>query len=298
MPTCAAVLSEVDAALVERLSRTLWVQSRADSAADVAAAVSALQSSPRLRCWPAWAAEPLRAALAAAGVALQPPLGAAFEASLVLDVAVMAGRWHWHLYAPQSTPALFSRGGRRPQAVPSRAYHKLDELFGRKILPALADDAWVADLGAAPGGWTLRLSAAAPLGRVFAVDPGRLTLSPLPANVTHLAVRAEQALETVRDALGVHRRLQLVCCDANVHPPAAVRLALSFADLLSGGGALVVSEKRFAAGRVAHEADCVEAEGLLRAAGFAHVTRLHLLANGAAERTLVALRSDDAPLND
>ena len=134
---------------------------------------------------------------------------------------------------------------------------------------------------------------------MFAIDPAELQLHPLPPSITHLRLRAEEAVPLLRAALAESgERLALVLCDANVHPPAAARLALSLAHLLpadeAGGdlpkAALVISEKRFASGRAAHAADCDAAEALLCAAGWGRIERLHLFANGGSERTLVATR--------
>jgi 23S rRNA (cytidine2498-2'-O)-methyltransferase len=96
------------------------------------------------------------------------------------------------LYFPDFDRALISRealfGGQRRMAddprAPSRSYLKAEEAYavlGRE--PAAGET--VADLGAAPGGWSY--SAAKRGARVAAVDNGPLKAGAVDAGITHLA---------------------------------------------------------------------------------------------------------------
>ena len=300
----AACLSALSPEMLARLSRCMWLKERAESVQEVAAA-AALQAPTllRARVWPHWAGADVRAALEEARLALQPLGAGAAAASHVLDIALIGGCWHWHVWSVDEAAAapLLARAGRtHAPSVPCRAFDKLAELIASHphLLPRLDASACCVDIGAAPGGWTKALCDAG-AGRVWAIDPAPLSgLSlPLPSAITHLAMRGEAALAAVAEGLRVAAadgsQLRLICCDANIHPPAAAALALSFAALANDDDetlTLVVSEKRFAAGRAAHAEDCARAEALFVAAGFSRLERLHLFANGSAERTLVARR--------
>jgi 23S rRNA (cytidine2498-2'-O)-methyltransferase len=96
------------------------------------------------------------------------------------------------LYFPDFERVLISReasfGGQRRMAddprAPSRSYLKAEEAYAvLGIEPAPGES--VADLGAAPGGWSF--SAAKRGARVAAVDNGPLKAGAIDANVTHLA---------------------------------------------------------------------------------------------------------------
>ena len=312
----AALAADED--LAGGVTRALWVQARAGSASEAAAAAAACalaaaasEAAPRvqLRVFPPWAYADVRCALSAAGLrcneAGPPP-------ALVLDVAgaAAAHSWRWGVWRADAAPALL--GARcRPSydgQVPCRALHKLDEALRRRLLRLRAGDC-CADVGAAPGGWTLRLShelvrlegtaqtGAAPVeaastrapGHVWAVDPGELTLAPMPLNCTHLRLRGEDAAAPIAAALG-KRRLDWVFCDANTHPPAAAALALALEDLMAADCGVMLTWKRFAAGAVAHEADVHAARAALASRGFREAACEHLFANGEHERTSVWLR--------
>jgi 23S rRNA U2552 (ribose-2'-O)-methylase RlmE/FtsJ len=336
VPAAAAALA-ADADLAGSLTRALWVLKREDGGIAAAAAAAATAAaallaengydeateacaSPhvQLRVFPPWAAPALRDALRAAGVRCSEP---GPPPALVLDASFAFGRWHWHVWRASAAPALLALRGRAAyapptpaaeqpggaSAVPSRALYKLDELLRGGALPLRAG-ALCADVGAAPGGWTARLSdellaleAAqaqasgacvddASAGHVWAIDPGALTLLPLPRNVTHLRLRGEAAAAPLTDALG-GRLLDWVVCDANTHPPSAAALVLSLAPLMAADAGVVVSLKRFAQCRAAHEADVAAARGALASAGFAETRLVHLFANGADERTAVWRRA-------
>ena len=317
----AAAALDADEDLACGVTRALWVSACAGdaSSATAAAAASALaaaapDTSPRvqLRVFPPWAYEDVRAKLAAAGLrcneAGPPP-------ALVVDVAAAAAArvWRWGVWASSAAPALLGARVRTtygPSAVPCRALHKLDEALRRGLLRLRAGDC-CADVGAAPGGWTLRLShelqrleataetgddaaraiARAP-GHIWAVDPGELTLLPMPLNATHLRLRGEDATPHIAAALG-DRRLDWVFCDANTHPPSAAALALALEALMAADCGVMVTWKRFAAGAAAHDADVAAACGVLAARGFREDACEHLFANGEHERTSVWLRGGD-----
>lgn len=199
------------------LSRALWVTQRSDSvlAAAAAAAAALSVSNPpggavvRLRAFPPWTAAPAAEALSAAGVRVlhgddgEP---SAASATHTLDLLLAAGCAHWDLRAADVCSALLSLRGRQPYAGPCRAYLKLDELFHTSSLSAassavspsirvaLRPGDVAIDVGASPGGWTLRLSEALdaaeseahtgppsveallPKGHVYAIDPGASAL--------------------------------------------------------------------------------------------------------------------------
>jgi 23S rRNA U2552 (ribose-2'-O)-methylase RlmE/FtsJ len=326
VPAAAAALA-AQPDLAGSLTRALWVHRRDDSAeaaaAGAAAALAALSTAHadaqasdavQLRIFPPWAAPALREALAAAGVRCDGGAPGGGAPPLVLDAALAAGRWHWHAWRTSAAPPLLALRGRAAYApppagdaaaaVPSRALFKLDEALRAGALPLRAG-ALCADVGAAPGGWSARLSdqllsleaaasdapssdKSAPIepGHVWAIDPAELTLSPLPANVTHLKLRGEAAAAPLSEALR-GRRLDWVCCDANTHPGSAAALVLLLAPLMAADAGVLLSLKRFAQSRAEHEADVAAAAALLAAAGFAQTAALHLFANGANERTAV-----------
>ena len=308
----AASLLLAASALAEQVTLALWTCERCDDCGAVAQAAAAAlpaDASVRLRVWPSWAAQQMAVALAEAGVTL----ASRATATHVLDACLASGRWHWHLWPPEEAPQLLALHGRASYTtvasggdasgtlrVASRAQFKLDELLRSGAL-ALTSGSVCVDVGAAPGGWTLRLSQELfaledgqqpqTPGHVFAVDPAELTLHPLPHNVTHLRMRGEDALPALLAALGSPRRsVAWVLCDANVHAPQAAAMALSMADCATLG--VVLSEKRFAAGRVLHEHDVALSCEMLAAAGFSRQERVHLFSNGNNERTLVARRPE------
>jgi 23S rRNA U2552 (ribose-2'-O)-methylase RlmE/FtsJ len=159
-------------------------------------------------------------------------------------------------------------------------------------------------VGAAPGGWSARLSAelarleaggSTACGHVFAIDPGALTLEPMPPNVTHLQLKAERAVASVQEEL-LHRfgdhplktAVDWVVCDANCTPSLAAQLALPFVSPATAG--VVITMKRFASNTAQHEEDVAECLAAVHARGFVAHTIHHLLSNGRDERTLVATR--------
>ena len=305
----AALAGDVD--LAAGVTRALWVRHQASSAAEAAAAAATAalatmtgEVAVRLRVFPSWAYEEVHAALRAAGLrcneAGPPP-------AHVLDLAgrAAARRWAWALWPAAEAPALLGPPGRVPYdgRVPSRALHKLDEALRRNLLRLHPGDC-CADVGAAPGGWTLRLSAellrleaqsasnanadaGAMAGHVWAVDPGELTLVPMPRNATHLRLRGEDAAPHIAAALGGSRRLSWVLCDANTHPPAAAALVLALEPLMAADCGVMLSYKRFAPGAFAHAEDVEACRTAMRARGFRETACEHLFANGTHERTAV-----------
>ena len=202
----------------------------------------------------------------------------------------------------------------RPTHAPvSRAYFKLLEALSRARVP-LAHDWDIADIGAAPGGWTQVLSRAlasartdpqaesepagsaeCQWGHVHAIDPGALTLAPLPDNVTHLAQKAEEAHEALAGLLGPSRRLRLVCSDANMHPAAVVRLAAGLLPVSASATTQelwwILTMKNFCKGSMEFAEHIASAEAAVRAHGFTEVHVAHLFANCRDEQTLWARRA-------
>ncbi len=135
------------------------------------------------------------------------------------------------------------------EGLRSRAAYKLQELDAKDHL--LRPGMTVADLGAAPGGWSqVAARAVAPGGRVVALD--LLPMAPVPGvEFIQGDFREEAVLRALTDLLG-GARLDLVMSDmapnvsgiAAVDQPAAMylcELALDFArEALKPGGGLVV----------------------------------------------------------
>ena len=91
----------------------------------------------------------------------------------------------------------------------SRAHYKLAQIDQRfKVLQA---DAWVLELGAAPGGWTNYLQDRLPKGQVIAVDPLPVTAHADTVVIEGLAGTPEVD-EAIEECLG-NRQLDLVLSD-------------------------------------------------------------------------------------
>ena len=229
----------------------------------------------------------------------------------IIDAVLATGLWHTHVWQPSDAPGLLHWSGRpafdaeSTRTMASRAWYKLDELLRNRAFCLRAGNICV-DVGAAPGGWSARLSAelvrleaggSTARGHVLAIDPGALTLEPMPPNVTHLQLTAERAVAAVQEALS--RRfgeqpkatVDWVVCDANCTPSLASQLALPFASPATVG--IVITMKRFASNTAQHEADVAECRAAVHDAGFVAHAVHHLLSNGRDERTLVATRVEE-----
>jgi len=178
-----------------------------------------------------------------------------------------------------------------------RAYFKLHEALLRSGVPIRGD--WnCVDIGAAPGGWvqvlSSRLAAADdnPSGIVWGIDPAELTLDPLPKNVRHLPVLAEDAVDTVREGLKqtTSGELRLVVCDANMHPGACMRIVLSFATQFASKQEswIVMSTKNFCKRRNDWLAEIQAAKQQCLDAAYDDVFVMHLFSNCFEEKTLFA----------
>lgn len=123
----------------------------------------------------------------------------------------------------------------------------------------------------------------------------------MPSNATHIRLKltegedceARAQLSAGLAARGGGRKLDVLCCDANIHPRQVARVVRALAPLCARGGALVVSMKNFCATRSlmvfmreveAAVSELVACGSLER--GSAEL--VHLLANGVQERCLLA----------
>lgn len=175
-----------------------------------------------------------------------------------------------------------------------RAYFKLHEALLRAGVP-VKDDWNCADIGAAPGGWTRTLGERVTSGVVWAIDPAELVLDPMPVNVKHLQVLAEDAVQTVREGLRATKtgELNLIVCDANMHPEACARIALEFAAKFAsskGESWLILSTKNFCKGTLKWLKAIDATMEMVRDAGYDEVFVRHLFSNCAEEKTLFARR--------
>ena len=291
------------------VTRALWVSRiSSDSSAAADACRKCLPDGghvARLRVWPPWAADDMQQAMVGGGGTLLSANSG--DCTHIIDAVLATERWHTHVWQPSDAPGLLHWSGRpafdaeSTRTMASRAWYKVDELLRNRAFCLQAGDVCV-DVGAAPGGWSARLSAelvrleaggSTACGHVLAIDPGALTLEPMPPNVTHLQLTAERAVVAVQEAL-LHRFGELskavdwVVCDANCTPSLAAQLALPFASPATVG--VVITMKRFASTAAQHEADVAECLAAVHAAGFVAHAVHHLLSNGRDERTLVATR--------
>ena len=181
------------------------------------------------------------------------------------------------------------------QSSSCRAYFKLHEALLRAGVPI--EEHWnCVDIGAAPGGWTRALSERATMGVIWAIDPAELALDPMPQNVAHLQVLAEAAVETVREGLRATAsgELDLIVCDANMHPEACARIVLEFASNFAPkkrDSWLIMSTKNFCKGTANWLLSIDETVKHVRNAGYQDVFVHHLFSNCAEEKTLFARRA-------
>jgi tRNA(Ser,Leu) C12 N-acetylase TAN1 len=134
--------------------------------------------------------------------------------------------------------------GERPL---NRAQWKIKEALSEFDI-TLPSDAWVLDLGSAPGGWVSVLAERA--ARVVAVDPAELdpSVTALP-NVEHLKVRAE----TLLDRPYFHGCFDLLTCDMNIDPAEAAGLLCRLAPMLKPGAPAIMTIKYMTPRRGEHE---------------------------------------------
>jgi FtsJ-like methyltransferase len=298
---CEAAARLADTELTQYATRALWTHDVFDDEAAAATSCARLvnvHDVARLRVWPPSVANMMRGALQHAGVVLisGENIGAG-GVTRIIDAVFASQRWHTHVWSPTEAPQLLHWRGRpafdelRSGRTGSRAYLKLDELL-RSGAVQLKPDSVCVDVGASPGGWSARLSEESPEGIVVAIDPGELTLAPMPASIVHLKRRAEHAGAAVQDMLKDRgcctSAIHWVFCDANVPPDVAARLALPFCGPDTEG--IVISLKKFAPNRKLHESDVAACLAAMRDAGFGKHSIVHLMANGTDERTLIATR--------
>jgi len=202
---------------------------------------------------------------------------------------------------------------RHARPPPCRAYYKIEEAFARSGVRVRKDWKCV-DVGAFPGGWTsylsARLSGDGPSGdgergRVWSVDPAALSgLDPIPDNVTHLKMKAEECegplladafdrgllgddatVSPSRVGVGI---VDLVVCDANAAPMKVAEMLSAMSRLMKPGGWLVTTFKNFCRGAAEWEREVVAGAAALARAGFERPRVYHLFSNCPQEKTLVA----------
>ena len=198
---------------------------------------------------------------------------------------------------------------RHARPPPCRAYYKIEEAFARSGV-RVRDDWKCVDVGASTGGWTSYLSARlSKRGRVWSVDPAALSgLDPIPDNVTHLKMKAEECegplladafdrglLGASASGVGSPSRVgvgigivDLVVCDANAAPMKVAEMLTAMSRLMKPGGWLVTTFKNFCRGAAEWEREVVAGAAALARAGFERPRVYHLFSNCPQEKTLVA----------
>ena len=181
--------------------------------------------------------------------------------------------------------------------LPCRAAWKLLEVLRRSpsfarfrapAAPAPQKKPWwrAIDVGASPGGWSYVMARVAACKEVLAVDPGAMA-EPIPVNVTHIAERVETLAPRL---VAMGWRADVMTNDMNAHPRITVDALIGLLPLLEIGSRVVLTLKNFAGGRKAMNT-AVKTE-LRRLRGILDpksIEVLHLMANGAMERTAVGI---------
>eukprot|EP01065_Artemidia_motanka_P016563 TRINITY_DN20204_c0_g1_i1.p1 TRINITY_DN20204_c0_g1~~TRINITY_DN20204_c0_g1_i1.p1 ORF type:complete len:454 (+),score=125.84 TRINITY_DN20204_c0_g1_i1:63-1424(+) len=279
------LLSDPTLSATGALSRLYAVQQRAMTPAEVVR--SAFDAAPpppslwRVQAFPRELEKVLVQGLAEASPRGFESFSSASATDVLSAVETQAGTmWGW--------------SGRHPSAASGkravcRAEHKLKEVMSRVrwLREMLRGGEWQAvDIGSSPGGWTRVLADTEGCVGVTAIDPAAMDL-PLPANVRHLRVRAEEA---VPDLAQSDVRYTVVTCDMNTSPRIAAEAVSALGPALAPHAAVIVTWKNFV-GTTAEMQQCTdEAVALLRVRlnlDPESVQSMHLMANGVAERTFV-----------
>jgi hypothetical protein len=137
--------------------------------------------------------------------------------------------------------------------------------------------------GAAPGGWTLRLSRQS--DTVIAVDPAQLSTSAQKGNVVHLQCKAQGALPSIAE----YGPADILVCDMNHHLCDTLPAVLELMPCVTSGGFVILTLKFFGVGRCRTRWIQKLTRDLQPHVELLHVLWLH--ANTVNERTLIAQRT-------
>lgn len=240
----------------------------------------------RLQAYPKSVERKLTASLAdgldAVGVALSPT-----AADLLAHCVVVQGCYYTYVQlASEGVSAKFGEAGFR-EGVVSRAYYKLREAVTRGGVEVPTRAGWAAlDVGASPGGWS-QYCAELGAARVYAVDPGDVTVDS--SAVVHMAMKAEDAVPRLLQEHGEHS-IDMFVSDMNIPAEMAVALLTSALPLLRPGAPVVLTVKGFALGKKKAAAERVRAREAFAAAlscPVDAVAEIHTMANRSDERTLI-----------
>ncbi|PRW56831.1 cell division [Chlorella sorokiniana] len=197
---------------------------------------------------------------------------------------------HRYLYSLQPAAQLYQHAHERGKRVPDQLSKAAGKLAEALVVAGVQLTSGVAvDLGAAPGGWTRVLAAAAQ--HVIAVDPAALDERALLPNVTHLACKAQDAVPRIRELAG-ERGIGLLVSDMNRHPLQLADMLRPLLPLLHPGGAVILTLKYY--GRSCARNDTWRqqlAEQLGPEFPADRALVLQLLANTEREQTFVAFKA-------
>ncbi|KAI3428151.1 hypothetical protein D9Q98_006535 [Chlorella vulgaris] len=197
------------------------------------------------------------------------------------------------LFSLQPAAALYTYESVRGKRVPNQLCKAAGKLAEALQVTGLELTSGVAvDLGAAPGGWTHVLASRA--RQVIAVDPAAMDEQALvPGVVTHLACKAELAVQRIRELVGA-AGVDLLVSDVNRYPTDAVEMMAPLLPLLHPGGAVVLTLK-FQGRGAGREEEWRRKLGAALGPAFERVQLLWLLANTQHEVTCIAYKSLEAP---
>lgn len=126
---------------------------------------------------------------------------------------------------------------------------------------------------------------------MVAIDPAQMSRDALLSNVHHLQMKADNALEPIRNILG-SQQADLMVADMNKHPATTARAMLSLMSVLRPGGTIIMTLKFYGVGREKHKkTERVVADIFDDAIEPGSIKTLWLLANSVSEATLVAVRA-------
>jgi len=288
--------------LEERLTRSLEAGAASSSSDDIEGGESPPAKRPRVDAaaatTPAVAPAATTVALAAAAAALRHDRDG-FEWALFVMQMETTFAYGWAHVRPSLRRRLAStvRVTHQSLGLPCRAAWKLLEVLRRSpsfarfrapAAPAPQKKPWwrAIDVGASPGGWSYVMARVAACKEVLAVDPGAMA-EPIPVNVTHIAERVETLAPRL---VAMGWRADVMTNDMNAHPRITVDALIGLLPLLEIGSRVVLTLKNFAGGRKAMNT-AVKTE-LRRLRGILDpksIEVLHLMANGAMERTVVGI---------
>ncbi|PSC70613.1 THUMP domain [Micractinium conductrix] len=192
------------------------------------------------------------------------------------------------LWSLQRADDLYNYSPDRTKRIPDQLCKAAAKLEEALLAAGLAATQGVAiDLGAAPGGWTHVLARHAQ--HVIAVDPAAMDPRALASGrVTHLACKAEDAVERIQELAG-DSGVGLLVADVNRHPVTLPDMLRPLLPLLHPGAPIIFTLKFYGFG-FTREAQW---RGELAAAlgeDFERVQLVWLLANTRHELTCMAVK--------